>query len=140
MKSIAFTGHRDIYYYDIAEICLKEAINIYSLIGFTDYYTGGAMGFDTLAAEAVIRKKKKDGSIRLHLILPCAKEFQTKGWSKDNIRRYDDILKNADTVTYITEEYYNGCMNVRNKKLVDSADVVICWLEAGEKPSGTKIP
>ena len=41
---------------------------------------------------------------------------------------YDHLLKSADEVRMISEEYYPGCMQKRNLFLVDHADVCICYL------------
>lgn len=138
MKNMAFTGHREINDINRAVIALNEALGIYTLMGFTDFYAGGALGFDTLAAEAVIEKKKENDSVKLHLVLPCPKEFQTKKWNKESIQRYDNIMKYADTVEYLYDHYTRNCMYARNEKLVEYADAIICWLEPKNKSSGTK--
>lgn len=50
---------------------------------------GGALGFDTLAAQCVLSLRKRYSHIKLILVLPCT--TQTKGWSKDDIAVYEEI-------------------------------------------------
>ena len=47
------------------------------------------MGFDTIAAFAVLKLKERYPDIRLILVLPCFS--QTRGWSQEDIEIYDDI-------------------------------------------------
>ena len=39
--------------------------------GVTDFYNGGAIGFDMLCAKTVIALKAEYSDIKLHLLLPC---------------------------------------------------------------------
>ena len=57
---------------------------------------GGALGFDTLAAQCVLSLRKRYSHIKLILVLPCT--TQTKGWSKDDIAVYEEIKSQADKV------------------------------------------
>ena len=54
------------------------------------------MGFDTIAAFAVLKLKERYPDIRLVLVLPCFS--QTRGWSREDIEIYDDIKQKADKV------------------------------------------
>lgn len=92
----------------------------------TSFYTGGALGFDTLAALVVLKLKKAHPSIELILILPC--RDQTKGWAKKDVDIYYDILNRADKVIYIADEYSKACMFKRNRTLIESSQYCICYL------------
>jgi len=93
----------------------------------TDFYNGGAMGFDMLCAEMVIALKAEYSNIKLHMLLPCPSREQVKGWSKAQIARYNEILQVADSVTVISEHYTDNCMRRRNERLVELADCCICY-------------
>ncbi len=41
---------------------------------------------------------------------------------------YQYIISQADKVRYTSEYYYSGCMNTRNRHLVDNSSVCICYL------------
>ena len=131
MKNVSccFTGHRDISPAKVPEI--KEKLNtVISQLtqeGYTDFYNGGAIGFDMLAAEAVLEMKKMHPHIRLHIIVPC--ENQSQRWSQDNIDRYNAIITLADEVKILSPFYFNGCMQVRNRYMVDNSSVCIAYLE-----------
>ena len=131
MKNVSccFTGHRDI---DVTKVsAIKEKLNtvISQLIkqGYTDFYDGGALGFDMLAAEAVLELKKIYPHIRLHIIVPCAN--QSSRWSKENVWRYEAIISLADEVKILSPFYFDGCMQVRNRYMVDNSSVCIAYLE-----------
>ena len=71
-KCCCFTGHRKITEEQIPHICAEVDRIIIELVekGVTVFYCGGAEGFDTLAAEAVLRAREKNPQIRLYLALP----------------------------------------------------------------------
>ncbi len=125
---VCFTGHREIPYREKKE--LKEALSreIDTAIegGASDFCCGGALGFDTLAAETVLKKKETNPEIKLILILPCRN--QDKYWSYEDRKKYEEIKSLADDIIYTASTYYNGCMQVRNKALVDRSDICIAYL------------
>ena len=55
---------------------------------------GGALGFDTIAAFTVLKLKESYPDIRLILVLPCL--AQTRGWSREDVEKYEDIKSKAD--------------------------------------------
>ena len=139
MKSACFTGHRTLSG-DI--INLKETI--YNALeyyikyhGLTDFYAGGAVGWDTLAALTVIKLRKVYPHIRLHLILPCSNEEQTAKWSFKDKDIFYTILSEADNIEYTSTYYYNGCMKARNTRLVECADICFCYWNTKNFHSGT---
>lgn len=91
------------------------------------------MGFDTIAAFAVLKLKERYPDIRLILVLPCFS--QTRGWSQEDIEIYDDIKQKADKVVYTSQEYTRGCMHKRNRHLVDNNSACISYLT--ENKGGT---
>lgn len=88
--------------------------------------TGGAIGFDTLAAQTVLKLRKQYPHIKLILVLPCL--AQTRGWREDDIKIYEEIKAQADQVVYTSQEYTRGCMHKRNRHLVDHSGICICYL------------
>ena len=42
----------------------------------------------------------------------------------------------ADTVEICSEHYFDGCMKLRNQRLVDLTDVCVCYY-SGKQRSGT---
>lgn len=137
MKSISFTGHRSVDGKGIVQNRLIQVLKHLINNGATDFYTGGAVGFDTLAANAVLKLRGKYPHIRLHLILPCCKADQTAKWTMEQVSEYNRILLVADSIEYISKRYYNGCMKARNARLVELADCCVCYYDNKKSASGT---
>lgn len=125
-----FTGHRFIKKIEIDAIrerIMHEAEILINDKGVTDFITGGAQGFDTIAARAIIKLKEKYDYIKLHLYLPCYDHM--KGWSLNAQYTARIIMSYADSKTYVTEDnYFEGCMQLRNKKMADDAEYCIAYL------------
>ena len=134
-KTVCFTGHRELPTDDLPEISKRLEDTLVALIeqGYCYFGAGGALGFDTLAAQAVLRLRERYPQIRLILVLPCLN--QTRGWPQADIDTYEEIKRCADKVTYTSEHYFQGCMQKRNRHLVDNSSVCICFL--AEKTGGT---
>ncbi len=127
MKTCCFTGHRIIKITPELVQRLRDTIADMIERGVTNFYNGGAIGFDMLCAETVIALKAKYSNIRLYMLLPCPPEEQIKWWNKAQIAQYNEILKAADSVTVLCEHYTDDCMKQRNKRLVELADCCICY-------------
>ncbi len=109
---------------------LDECIEALVGRGITTFRTGGALGFDTLAALKVLDKKKKYPHIRLELILPCRDQART--WQERNVQVYRYILERADRVSYVTDTYTPTCMHERNRRLVDGSAVCVAYCTNAE--------
>jgi uncharacterized phage-like protein YoqJ len=134
-KTCCFTGHRKIPPLTALglkrklEKTLKEKIEQ----GYLYFGAGGALGFDTLAAQAVIKLRQSYPDIKLILVLPC--ENQDARWREQDRELYRDILQKADKVTYVQKDYTYDCMHKRNRRLVDCSSLCICYLT--ERTGGT---
>lgn len=130
MKSttVCFTGHRIIpnSEKEIISKKLEDVLNKLINKGYKNFIAGGALGFDTLAAEKVIKLRGIYPDIRLTLALPCIN--QTKGWKFFDKIKYEGIKNKADNVVYTSEKYDKGCMFKRNRYMVDQSSVCIFYL------------
>ena len=135
MKACSFTGHRDIPISSVKplEALLARAINYVYNEGCREFYTGGALGFDTMAAKIIIRKRLSCPDIRLTVVIPCVN--QSEKWGYFAREMYDYIVSNADEVIFTSEEYTKSCMRIRNAKLVEFCDVLIAY--SGRENSGS---
>jgi uncharacterized phage-like protein YoqJ len=117
-KACCFTGHRLIPYRDLVKLnaLLTETISALAAGGIRVFRTGGAVGFDTLAALKILDLREKLG-IELELVLPC--RDQTHGWGARDKKYYDYILSSANRCTYISDIYTRDCMLERDRKLVE---------------------
>lgn len=135
MSSCCFTGHRIIKNSEELQKKLLTVLETLIENGAEDFYAGGAIGFDTLAAEAVLRLRKKYPNIRLHLVLPCSRDEQTKYWTAAQKEEYDRILSLADTVEYTADVYSDSCMKKRNARLTKLADCFVCYCDKKDPPA-----
>ena len=126
-KTCCFTGHRSILSADQEETTRQLENTIAELIhaGIDRFVTGGARGFDTLAAQAVLLLRKKYPDIKLILALPCLS--QTRGWCKKDIMAYETIKSQADEIIYTSQNYTRGCMHKRNRYMVDRSSICVCY-------------
>lgn len=137
-KTCCFTGHRTIPREEIGRLQFALQAQISAMLekGITTFYCGGALGFDTLAAKAVLQAKKEHPAIRLHLALPCPE--QTHRWRAEDVARYEKIKVQADEVVFLSLRYVNGCMQKRNRYMVEHSCVCIAYLLSERERGGTK--
>lgn len=142
-SSCCFTGYRPIKFpFSIEQGSggLKRLENsiietVFSLYaeGCTTFYSGMAMGFDIIAAEAVLLLKEEHSEVRLICAVPFKE--QGAGFPEPWHGRYAEIIRCADEVVITADKYYKGCYHKRNAFLVDSSDFVVTWFDG--QPGGT---
>ncbi len=137
MKSICFTGHRKLSETETLSKRLYQSLEEAVKNGVSDFYAGGAVGFDTVSSALVLKLREVYPHIKLHLILPCPNEEQTENWSEEEKAEFYRILGLADGVEYTSEHFYKGCMKVRNARLVELADGCFCYWNPDRQRSGT---
>lgn len=123
-----FTGHRALPPEKRGAIAYQLEQTVIMLIqaGIRFFGAGGARGFDALAAQTILKLRRKYPHIKLILVLPCLS--QTQGWRDEDIKVYESIKTAADKVTYTSEKYTQGCMHKRNRHLVDHSSICVCYL------------
>lgn len=128
-QTCCFTGHRDISPDALLDIEKRLVNELRALIsqGVIYFGAGGARGFDALAAQAVLGLRETEfPQIRLILVLPC--EGQTRGWSTHDISLSENIRARANKTVCLAPHYYAGCMQRRNRYLVEHSGVCLCYL------------
>lgn len=101
------------------------------------FITGGALGFDTFAAEAVLQFRAQIPEITLEIAVPC--RTQPNHWSADNRKRYQEILAMANKVTVLSEEYTPWCMHQRNQYMVDQSQFVLAFWNGSQSGTGNTV-
>ncbi len=136
-KSVCFTGHRNIKKTaELKKALIKQLVMLFDE-GADVFYAGGAVGWDMLCERVVIELREKYPHIKLHLVLPCPADEQTAKWNESDKREFMELLLVADMVELCSDHYYDGCMKVRNQRLVDLSDVCVCYYNESNKRSGT---
>ena len=139
-KSVCFTGHRT-----IAEDKETLSARLYALLErlvteqkVTDFYTGGAVGWDALAALTVLKLRESYPEVKLHLVLPCPFEEQSAKWNEAQKEEHKHIASLADTKEFTSEHLGKNAMKIRNARLVELAsDYCICYWNPKHYRSGT---
>ena len=117
------------------ERCLQYKRDLYGAVkelldkGCRHFITGMAEGVDMDFAFAVLYYKKRYRNVFLEAALPYPRNRNIQ-----NSR--NRLIDQCDCVTYVSEEYFDGCMQKRNCYMVDKADLVIAvW--NGKRKGGT---
>ena len=120
-KTCCFSGHRNLGKYDYNYVYqrTKDIITLLAENGIVYFGTGGAIGFDTIAAKAVLAVREIYPQIKLILVLPC--EDQARYWKAENVEEYNKIKEQADKIRH----------------MVDCSSICVCFLTDFE--SGTAV-
>lgn len=121
----SFSGHRI-----VAKNFNKEELKktVYNAIndGFSCFLIGMAIGFDTLCFK-VLREIRSENDIKIIACVPC--KDQAEFFNRAQKKEYEELLSSADHVVCLAENYYDGCMQERNKFMVDNSSLLICYLK-----------
>ncbi len=122
-----FTGHRHIPPNELLRLRRRLRRELCQLIeqGYNIFCAGGAMGFDTEAAEAVLKLRAEHPHIQLILILPC--KTQAASWPPVAVARYETIKQRYNRYIHVSDDYRDGCMHQRNRQLVDSSSLCLAY-------------
>ena len=126
--SCCFTGHRRIPAQEGLWLRrkLREEISALAEGGVATFLAGGALGFDTVAAQEVLRVRGEGyPGLKLELVLPYV--GQEEQWSQRDASVYRAMLRQADQVVYIANRYTQGCMFQRNRYLVEHSAYCLCY-------------
>ena len=135
--TVCFSGHRILKDpKEEIEAKLEAAIRQCIGSGSEVFMTGGAIGFDTLAARMVIKLREEYPHIQLVLALPCLAEEQTLKWTTKQKEEYRQIIDQADDVRILSNTYTDTCMLDRNVYMVDNSSRIIYYLRYNR--GGTK--
>ena len=147
MNACAYTGHRpeklpygndenDPRFRMMKQRLMCETLELIRS-GVTTFLVGMARGIDIMAAELILQLRvlKPDDNIQLWAVVPY--DRQPLSWPPKEKARYNAILEKADKVEYISHDYYNGCLQKRNRYMIDNATHLIAVYD-GVQSGGTK--
>ncbi len=132
-RTCSFTGHRpeklpwgrDETSPRCAELKRKlaDAVETAYEEGMRHFICGMARGCDFYFAEAVLDLRRRRPGVTLEAAVPCLS--QSEGWSRADRERWRDLLARCDYETLIQEAYTPGCMQRRNRYMVDHSALMI---------------
>lgn len=91
--------------------------------GFRHFICGMARGADLYFCEAVLALKRAKRDITLEAAIPC--EEQAARWSEAERNRYFRLVEGCDFETMVQHSYTAGCMQRRNRYMVDRSSLII---------------
>ena len=91
--------------------------------GFRHFICGMARGVDLYACEAVLQLREKYRDVTVEAAIPCPS--QPEGWPEEEQRRWHDLVDRCDYETVVQDHYDAGCMQRRNRYMVDHASLLI---------------
>lgn len=100
------------------------------------FYSGMAMGFDIIAAEAVLLLKNAYPKLPIKLVCVIPFEGQEDSFTSYWKERYYNVLENCDEKIVLSDSYFTGCYQKRNIFMVDNSDYVLTWYDG--KSGGTR--
>ena len=129
----AFTGHRPEklrFYpgadpsrgYELLFAELDRAVGIAVANGFDHFITGMCRGLDLWGAQTVLRYKQTNPHIILEAAIPHP--GQESGWDEEEQALFQQIYAACDVKTVLADHYFNGCMQQRNRYMIDHASLV----------------
>lgn len=126
-NAVCFTGSRQLST-DEQEDLFRRLTDVAERLieqGYSRFLAGGALGFDELATRVVLHLRNHHPHIRLIIALPCP-DWDVK-WPSADRDRYAEWCAQADEVVAVCDVYHAGCMQSRNRYLVDHSDVCVCY-------------
>lgn len=146
-KTAYFTGHRpqDLNGFDpqdnveIISMGRDSVIDLIENHGVTNFYAGGAIGWDTWMAKVIIGLRRTlYPHIKLILAIPCKGQWEVwKEHNPEDIFEWMRIYEQADKVEYAYNNLYeHWVLPNRNTYMVDRGLYCIaCW--NGKESGGT---
>ena len=129
-QTACFTGHRNITERDLPRLAQRLDETIAELIrrGVIYFGSGGAYGFDHLAAFAVLKARKLNPAVKLIMVLPCLN--QDERWKESDRQALKHLLESADKIKYVSKQpYFDDCMEKRNLHLVENSGVCVAYMK-----------
>lgn len=138
------TGHRpngfpflcdvgNIYYntyLDVLDATVEELI----YEGYTHFISGMADGADLDFASIVVSMSNRFEDIVLESALPYPLRASAKSTENNELRH--TLVSASQKITVVSPKYFRGCMQKRNRYMVDNSDLVLAiW--NGEECGGT---
>ncbi len=138
-KTCCFTGHRELPArgtedYEQLFKALNRAIDDVIADGCTAFYAGGAVGFDMLAGECVLKRMETNRALTLTLCVPfIGHDFS---FCDEDKARWAHLKAYATKAHYLREHYFPFVYAERNRYLVDHADTCIAYVRNRKSGSG----
>ena len=129
----AFTGHRayDFTQREVIKARLTAAILEAYEHGIRNFISGFAIGVDLMAAQVVQSLKFSYPDMTLTAAIPF--NGQANRYNPYDRKVYEQLMKLADEVIILSDQYYPRCFLVRDEFMVENAAYLIAYYDGREK-------
>ena len=101
--------------------------------GYRHFICGMALGCDLYFCEEALRLRARRPDVTVEAAVPC--RDQAARWAAAQRVRYEALLAQCDRRTLLQERYDGGCMQRRNRYMVDHSALLIAVHDGS--PGGT---
>ena len=123
-----FTGHRT--YDGNRNSELERAIRELYALGYRNFLSGMALGFDIEAAEVALSLRRELAGLRVVAIIPF--EGMQRGFSGLWQSRFERIIAEADEAITLAPHYTSEVYTARNNFLVDNSSACIAYFDGSK--------
>ena len=120
---IHFTALPEKLTLDMVKSDLAELLEDCYRQGYRHFICGMAQGADMYFGEAVLALREKHPDVTLEAAIPC--EEQAARWKERDRNRYFGLVERCDLETMVQHRYTSGCMQRRNRYMVDRSSLVL---------------
>ncbi len=120
----ALTGHRDLSE-DFDGEALRKALDELLEAGYTTFCCGMARGFDLYALSYLVERKEAY-HVCIEAYVPYIK--QEDRYPEEERELYRKLITQCDVVHVCGKHYFRGVELVRDKQMVEKADLVLAYL------------
>ena len=107
----------------------RHMLNIIPALNPALLISGGALGVDTLWIEAGL---KLNLPVNVILPFPGYDEF----WAEQDKKHLEQLMHKCGCVDYVSSMFYDGVYQLRNRKLVDSCDLLVAYWNGSKGGTG----
>ena len=108
---------------------IADAVETAYAAGYRHFLCGMAQGCDLYFCECVLALRARCPDVTVEAVLPCP--TQADEWSEAEQARYHRLVSACDYETMVSAKYTPGCMQRRNRYLVDHASLLIAAYDGG---------
>lgn len=116
------------------KVRLRDALDAAYEAGYRHFICGMAQGCDLYFCELALALRQRHGDVSVEAAIPCP--TQADGWPRAQQERYRRLVAACDYETLVQSSYSPGCMQRRNRYMVDHAALLLAVHDG--QPGGTR--